>query len=173
MSNTPSSVKICGVEPESIVDGPGFRYVLFTQGCPHHCPGCHNPQSHDFEAGKWVSIEEIVADFDENPLLSGITFSGGEPFCQPEALVELGKRIIERKKSIFLYSGYTLEELLKMAQERSAILELLQMASVLVDGRFIEAQRDISLRFRGSTNQRAIDLPHFFETGEIRKLYED
>lgn len=160
---------LCGVEPESIVDGPGFRYVIFTQGCPHHCKGCHNPQTNPFEGGFEADIDGIVSAFTENPLLSGITFSGGEPFCQAQALLPLAKAIKGMKKTVMSYSGYTLEELLKMSESNPAIMELLELCDLLVDGRYIEEQRDLTLRFRGSRNQRVINLKEFFKTGEIRQ----
>ncbi|MBO5364276.1 MAG: 4Fe-4S cluster-binding domain-containing protein, partial [Clostridia bacterium] len=113
--------RISGIEPESIVDGPGIRYVIFVQGCPHHCPGCHNPQTHDFEGGKEQDFASILTEIDKNPLLSGVTFSGGEPFCQAEALAELGKRIKGRGLNLVCYSGYTFEELLRMGKTKPEI----------------------------------------------------
>ena len=86
-------LKISGIIDESIVDGPGLRFTVFTQGCPHRCQGCHNPQTHDFDGGSWMDTDEIMARFDEDPLLAGMTFSGGEPFCQPEPLWELARQV--------------------------------------------------------------------------------
>ena len=151
-------LRISGVEPESIVDGPGFRYVIFTQGCPHRCPGCHNPQTHDFEGGEWADQDAILREIREDPLLQGVTFSGGEPFCQPEALCALGREIRAMGKDIVAYSGYTLEQLQEMAEERPAVGELLRLCDILVDGPYLEAQRDLTLRYRGSANQRVIRL---------------
>lgn len=162
---------LCGVETESIVDGPGFRYVIFTQGCPHGCKGCHNPQTHPFEGGFEADTDSILSAFDENPLLCGITFSGGEPFCQAQALVPLAKAVKNKKKGVMAYSGYTLEELIKLSEKEPAVMELLKLCDILVDGRYIEQQRDLTLRFRGSRNQRVIDMKKYFETGEI-KSYE-
>ena len=110
-------INVCGIEPESIVDGPGFRYVVFVQGCPHHCPGCHNPQSHPFEGGTPRTAAELFAEFSQNPLLSGITLSGGEPFCQAEALCELASLVKQAGKTVVAYSGYTLEQLLEKAKD--------------------------------------------------------
>lgn len=160
---------LCGIETESIVDGPGFRYVIFTQGCPHNCKGCHNPQTHPFEGGFEANIESILSAFAENPLLCGITFSGGEPFCQAQALIPLAEAVKNMKKSVMAYTGYTLEELLKMSKQTPSITELLKLCDILVDGRYIEEQRDLTLRFKGSRNQRVIDMKKYFETGEIKE----
>ncbi len=153
-----SKLKIAGIVPESITDGEGIRYVLFVQGCPHHCPGCHNPETHDFSGGTYEDTENIFKEFKKNPLLSGITFSGGEPFCQPGPLADLGERIVEIGKNVTVYSGYTFEQLLEMSRENGDILRLLNIADVLIDGRFIMSERSLLTRFRGSRNQRMIDL---------------
>ena len=153
-----SKLRISGVVPESIVDGPGIRFTVFTQGCPHHCPGCHNPQTHAFDGGQLVDVEELAAQMEENPLLTGVTFSGGEPFCQPEPLCELAALVKARGKHVMVYSGYTLEQLLEMGKTKPAVRRLLQLADTLVDGRYVEELRDLTLEFRGSSNQRIIDL---------------
>ncbi|MBQ8185189.1 MAG: anaerobic ribonucleoside-triphosphate reductase activating protein [Lachnospiraceae bacterium] len=160
-------LKISGTVTDSIVDGPGLRYVIFTQGCPHHCPGCHNPQTHDFEGGSYADRETILFPLKENPILSGVTFSGGEPFAQPEALAELAREIKGMKKHLMIYSGYTYEALEKMAQERPAVGELLSLADLLVDGPYIQAQRDLTLQYRGSVNQRVIDLKKTRDCGTV------
>lgn len=161
-----TALRISGCVPESIVDGPGIRFVLFVQGCPHACPGCHNMHTHDFAGGYEADMETILSAIRQNPLISGITFSGGEPFCQAGALCELGERIREMGKPILIYSGYTFEQLVGMSEEDPDILRLMQLASILVDGRYIEQKRDLSLRFRGSSNQRIIDLPLSLGTGK-------
>ena len=153
-----SDLRISGVEPESIVDGPGFRYVIFTQGCPHHCPGCHNPQTHDFAGGKLADIPAILAEVQSDPLLQGVTFSGGEPFCQPAPLCAIARAVKGMGKDLVVYSGYTLEQLLEWGKEDPAVLELLRLCDTLIDGPYIQAQRDLTLRYRGSANQRVIDL---------------
>lgn len=157
-----STIDVCGIEPESIVDGPGFRYVVFVQGCPHHCPGCHNPQSHAFGVGTKRTVDELIGEMRENPLLSGVTLSGGEPFCQAEPLCELAKRVREMGKTVFAYSGYTLEQLLEKGKREPAVRQLLSLVDTLVDGPYIEAERDLELQFRGSRNQRIIDLKVWF-----------
>lgn len=159
-------IKIAGTVSESIVDGPGFRYTVFVQGCPHRCPGCHNPQTHDFNGGNIVDTDELFSECAEDPLNKGVTFSGGEPFCQAEPLYELGKRFKERGLSLWSYSGWTFEELLKKAEREPFIGKLLSILDVLVDGRFMEEQKSLALRFRGSSNQRLIDVPKSLEAGK-------
>lgn len=151
-------IRIAGTVSESIVDGPGFRYVIFVQGCPHNCPGCHNPQTHDFSGGKLVDTDELFRECIEDPLNKGVTFSGGEPFCQAAALYELGKRFKERGFSLWCYSGWTWKELLRQAEMHDDVSGLLSIIDVLVDGRFIEERKTLSLPFRGSENQRLIDV---------------
>ena len=158
-----SELRIAGTVGESIVDGPGIRYTVFTQGCPHHCAGCHNPQTHDFEGGKLFSVETLLGDICRNPLVSGVTFSGGEPFCQPEPLHALALELKRRGKHLMAYSGYTFEELLE--QENPFVRKLLEQLDLLVDGRYIEAERDLELRFRGSANQRVLDVPASLAAG--------
>ena len=104
---------IAGVIKESIVDGPGIRYTVFTQGCPHHCPGCHNPQTWAFEGGQKTTPQELFADFQKDPILKGVTFSGGEPFCQAEALAELARLVHGAGKDVACYTGWTYEQLLE------------------------------------------------------------
>ena len=158
-------IRVCGIEPESIVDGPGFRYVLFVQGCPHHCEGCHNPESWSFDAGKDMTIGEIFADIMKYPHLRGVTFSGGEPFEQVSALLELAKLCRNEGLTLMSYSGYTLDEL--KARHDPETDELLSMLDILVDGRYIKEQRNLTLIYRGSENQRVIDMNKSQEKNEI------
>lgn len=151
-------IRISGTVSESIVDGPGLRYVVFTQGCPHNCEGCHNPGTHDFSGGKVVDTNELFEECTSDPLNKGVTFSGGEPFCQPEALYELGMRFKERGYHLMCYSGWTFEELLEKGKHEEFVQKLLSILDVLVDGRFILSRRTLSLPFRGSDNQRIIDV---------------
>lgn len=154
-------LRISGIVPESIVDGPGFRLVVFVQGCPHRCPGCHNPQTHDFEGGYLIDQDNIVDQVKENPLLSGVTFSGGEPFCQAAALSQLGKKVKELGKNLMVYTGYTLEQLIELGGSKPEIIDLLKVTDTLVDGPYVEALRDLELEFRGSSNQRIIDMKNY------------
>lgn len=161
------SLRIAGIMRESIVDGPGIRFAVFCQGCPHDCPGCHNPETHDPAGGNEVKIDRILQEFDKNPLLSGMTFSGGEPMCQPDGFAELGRAVKARGKNITIYTGYTLEQLLKMAENTPAVGELLEMCDILIDGPFIMDKRDLNLQFRGSSNQRVIDMNRTREEKKI------
>ncbi len=151
-------LRISGVVEESIVDGPGFRYVIFTQGCPHGCPGCHNPQTHDFNGGTLIDPLSLLSEIDKNPLLSGVTFSGGEPFVQPEALLPLAQKIKERGLHLLIFSGYTYEQLMELSRKNQAVSRLLQLCDTLIDGPYLEAERDLTLQFRGSANQRILQL---------------
>ncbi len=161
------TVKIYGLVPDSIVDGPGLRYSIFVQGCTHHCPGCHNPESQSEDGGSVISIDEIVADITSNKLISGVTFSGGEPFEQPEACASLAKRLKADGYGIWAYTGYLYDDLLRMAQEDPSIGEFLDHIDVLVDGPFIESLRSIDLEWRGSQNQRLIDMAQTRNTGSV------
>lgn len=164
-------LRIAGLVKESITDGKGIRYTVFTQGCPHACKGCHNPETHDPQGGYSMDTDEIFKDFIKNPLLKGITFSGGEPFCQPEPLCALARQVHGAGKDVTVYSGWTYEELLAM--NRPAIQALLEESDVLVDGKYIEELRNLELHFRGSENQRLIDLKKTRKTGMITYLQLD
>ena len=154
-------MRIAGLANDSIVDGPGLRLTVFTQGCPHHCPGCHNPQSHDFAGGKLCDTGEILEIMHDNTLLDGITLSGGEPFAQAEACAELARAAHDAGLSVWCYTGYIFEELL---QGKPEWLELLSNIDVLVDGPFVLSQRTLEAHFRGSSNQRIIDVQQSLRT---------
>ena len=159
------TVSLAGIVPESIVDGRGIRYAVFVQGCPHHCPGCHNPQTHPFSGGTPRTVEEIFTEFQQDPLLKGITFSGGEPFCQPAPLAELARLVHSMGKDVTTYTGYTYEQLLE--KHEPEIDALLAETDVLIDGPFIEGQKDLELLFRGSANQRLIDMKETRAQGRV------
>lgn len=162
-----SHIRIAGAARESIVDGPGLRFTVFTQGCKHHCPGCHNPQTHDFEGGNVVSIDSLIEQIKKNPLLDGITLSGGEPFEQAAACSELAHRVHAMKLHVMTYSGYTFEEIVEGFTDKPDWKELLQETDILVDGRFESSRKNILLRFRGSENQRLIDVKKSLKEGRI------
>lgn len=152
------TIRLFGTIKESITDGPGIRYALFAQGCPHICSGCHNPASHSFTDGYLRDTRDILEEIKQNPLLDGVTFSGGEPFMQAAELAELAGAIHLLGLPILLFSGYTFEELLGYISCRPDWQNLLTKADILIDGRFEQAQRSLDLRFRGSWNQRAINV---------------
>ncbi len=156
-------IRIAGDISESIVDGPGIRYVIFTQGCPHHCLGCHNPETHDFDGGELVNIDDIIDKLKSYPYMTGITISGGEPFVQKSAVLELISKFkkLYPQKNILIFTGFTFEELLE--KNDNEIDKILKTSDYLIDGRFVQELRDISLIFRGSKNQRIIDLQSTFK----------
>jgi anaerobic ribonucleoside-triphosphate reductase activating protein len=159
------TLKIGGIEPESIVDGPGFRYTLFVQGCDFRCPGCHNPGLQGFEGGREITIAEVVHDITANPLLDGITLSGGDPFTQAAACAALAEQVRALGLSVMTFTGYRWEDLLAAAREDW--LRLITASDIIVDGPFIIALRDIDLRFRGSANQRLIDVRRTLAAGRV------
>jgi anaerobic ribonucleoside-triphosphate reductase activating protein len=161
------NIRIAGIIKESIVDGPGIRYVVFAQGCKHNCPGCHNPQTHSFSGGKLIGIDQIIEQIKRNPLLDGVTFTGGEPFEQAEQFAELGRRAQEMGLSVMVYTGYLYEVIISKKDLNSGWSKLLEVADILVDGPFIEAEKDYLLKFRGSKNQRIIDLNKTRLTGTV------
>ena len=148
-------IRVAGFEPESIVDGYGFRFVIFTQGCHHNCEGCHNPHTHDFNGGTEYDTADIIKMFADNSLLSGITLSGGEPFLQSEACLELAREAHKLGMNVWCYTGYEFQEVIGNP--------LLKEVDVLVDGKFIDSQKSYNLSFRGSANQRLIDVPKSFK----------
>ncbi|HHW98841.1 MAG TPA: anaerobic ribonucleoside-triphosphate reductase activating protein [Firmicutes bacterium] len=145
-------VRLAGIKQESVTDGIGLRAVVYFQGCPHHCLGCHNPESHDPKGGYLAETDEILDLLCNNPLIDGITLSGGEPLLQPEAALALARSAQKRGKSVWLYSGFTLQAIMKDPAKRA----VLAYTDMLVDGAFILAERDLSLPFRGSRNQRLL-----------------
>ena len=157
-------LRIAGIANDSIVDGPGLRLTVFFQGCPYGCPGCHNPQTHDPRGGREADTAEILDLMDKNPLLDGLTLSGGEPFLQPEAALALARAARDKGLNVWVYSGATYEEL--KARRDKATDALLEACDVLVDGPFILAGRSLDLSFRGSRNQRLIDLEKTRQAGQ-------
>lgn len=147
---------LSGIVSDSIVDGPGIRTTVFCQGCPHHCPGCHNPETWDFGCGTPMDAQTILEIVRSNPLCRGVTFSGGEPFAQAEGFAELGRLLKTHGYEVAAYSGYIFEELLGGSPAQR---ELLETIDILIDGPFLLEQRSLELSFRGSRNQRILSVP--------------
>ncbi|MDR2649930.1 MAG: anaerobic ribonucleoside-triphosphate reductase activating protein [Clostridiales bacterium] len=151
-------LRLAGVIKESIVDGPGLRYVVFAQGCPHRCKGCHNERTWAFDGGFETEPSTIVADMKLNPLLDGVTLSGGEPFRQSGGMAELARLAREAGYNVFTYTGYIYEELLNLSLTDRSVRALLDYSDTLIDGPFISEYKSYDIAFRGSSNQRAIRL---------------
>lgn len=162
-----SVLRIAGIEEESIVDGPGIRLVVFTQGCSHKCKGCHNPKTHNYAGGYDMDINDIINMVKSNPLLDGITISGGEPFEQALYASQLAKKVKELGLNVITYTGYTFEEIMSNLINNDGYRELLLETDILIDGRFEITQRDLTLPFRGSSNQRIIDVKNSIISKEI------
>ena len=156
-------LNLSGILTDSIVDGPGIRTTVFSQGCPHHCPGCHNPETWEFGCGTDVPVEAIVDIVRGNPLCRGVTFSGGEPFAQPEGFAKLAVLLKEAGYEVAAYSGYTFEELLSGSEAQRQLLERLD---ILIDGPFLQAEKSLEIAFRGSRNQRILDMKKSLAAGK-------
>jgi anaerobic ribonucleoside-triphosphate reductase activating protein len=163
-------LRLSGIVWESIVDGPGIRCAVFAQGCPHACPGCHNPQTWSFDGGYFTQTDDIISRMQKNPLLRGITLTGGEPFEQADAMAELARNSHASGYDVVTFTGYTYEQLLDKAASDPATRALLEQIDLLIDGRFIIEQRSLNLLFRGSSNQRLVDVPRSLATGMLSQL---
>ena len=146
------------LQPDSIVDGEGIRTVIWTQGCPHNCLGCHNPETHDISGGALVDLEEVYEIIDSLEGQDGITFSGGDPFMQPKECSEIAKYARKKGYNIWSYTGYTFEQLLTLSEKKPEIMDFLKEIDVLVDGKFELSNKSYKCIFRGSTNQRIINV---------------
>jgi len=162
-----TTIKVSGIIKESIVDGPGIRLIVFSQGCKHNCKGCHNPQTHSFENGKIINIEDILDMIKKNPLLDGVTFSGGDPFEQAESFAELGKKVKKLGLNIVTYTGYTYEEILRQIDIKRGWKDLFYVTDILIDGPFEINKKSLELKFKGSSNQRIIDIKESLENDKI------
>lgn len=158
------TLRLAGFAGDSIVDGPGIRFTTFCQGCPHHCPGCQNPETWPFEGGFEVTPEDVVEHVKRNPLTRGVTFSGGEPFAQAAAHAELARQLKAAGYEVASYTGYTFEQLLE--EQDPAKLDLLQQLDILVDGPFRQEELSLELRFRGSANQRILNVHQSLAQGK-------
>lgn len=163
-------IRIGGIIEESIVDGRGLRYTIFTQGCPRSCDGCHNPQTREFNGGKTIDTEIIIKAIRKNPFLDGVTFSGGEPFCQPLPLIEIAEEVRKSGLDVWCYTGYTFEELMNGTDEQK---ELLSHIDILVDGPFVLEKKTFNCLFRGSSNQRIIYARLSLKKGEVVEYQEE
>lgn len=155
-------LNLAGITEDSIVDGPGIRTTFYCQGCPHHCPGCHNPETWDFSGGTPMEEEQLVEIVESNPLCHGVTFSGGEPFSQAAGYAKLARLLKEKGYEVASYTGYTFEALLAGTDDQKALLSQLD---VLIDGPFLLEERSLELNFRGSRNQRVLNVPESLKAG--------
>lgn len=172
MNDLDFEIRIFGVANDSIVDGPGLRYSIYTQGCSHHCKGCHNRESWSFDGGQVTTIGKIIDDIKKNKLVNDVTLSGGDPFDQPKPVASLVRQLKNNGYHLWAYSGYTFDELKSKAEADADIKTILDNIDVLVDGPFEEDKKSLSLKWRGSTNQRIIDVIKTRKKGKIT-LYEE
>ena len=154
-------MRVVDIVDGTSVDGPGLRTTIYFAGCAHRCPGCHNPQTWDFKAGKDLTVKELIDHIVENDF--DVTFSGGDPFYQAKDIIELAGQIKLLGKTIWCYTGFTFEEISAYPE----MSRMLPYIDVLVDGPFIQAKHDPELIFRGSSNQRLIDVPATVAAGHI------
>lgn len=161
-------IRLSGIAYESLVNGPGVRRVFFSQGCKHNCEGCFNPDTHDFSGGEERDMDELINDVLENPFIKGVTFSGGDPFERAEDFAYMAKAFQNNGKNVWSYTGYTFEYILENLDKRKGWRELIENIDVLVDGKFEIDKKQDGLRFRGSSNQRIVDVKKSLEArGEI------
>lgn len=160
-----TKLKLAGVIKESIVDGPGIRFVVFAQGCPHRCKGCHNPDTWNPNGGYETSVDNIINEVKKNPLITGITLSGGDPFMQANGFAELANQAHKLGLNVITYTGYTIEYLISNIALHPEWENLLRNTDTLIDGPFILSERNLMLKFRGSNNQRIIDPVASIESG--------
>ena len=157
-------IRVAGVIPESIMDGSGIRTTIFFQGCSHACPGCHNPQTWSLTGGHEYEVIELINTLNITPLLSGFTFSGGEPFIQAEAGAQIAEYLKSIRVNLWVYTGYVWEELMSL-MEKPGFKDLLSLTDVLVDGPYRREVRNLELPFRGSENQRIIRVQESLQKG--------
>jgi len=147
-------IRIAGVENDSITDGPGLRLTVFAQGCPHNCQGCHNPNTHALDGGTHVTVESLLDMVRKNPLLDGVTLSGGEPFLQPKAMADFAEGVQQLGLNVIAYTGFLWEALVR----REGVMAMLTYCDYVIDGKFEEELRSLELEFKGSSNQRLIGV---------------
>ena len=166
-------MRIAGFLQDSIVDGPGLRFVVFTQGCERRCDGCHNPHSLDTNGGIEITVDEVAQEMLSNPLTDGLTISGGEPFIQADESADLAATARENGLDTWVFSGYTFEELMIRSDYDHAVKKLLDLTDILVDGPFQQSQRTLLAKWRGSRNQRIINVPMSLASGRAVELTID
>lgn len=164
-----SKVRLAGIIYDSLCNGDGIRTVLFAQGCPHNCEGCHTPHTHSYEDGELIDVNELIEKLSKNKLMRGITLSGGDPFEQADKFAYIAKSVKENNKDVWCYTGYTLDYILEHLDEKEGWRNLINNIDVLVDGKFQIHNKVDNLKFKGSSNQRIIDMNNFWETMSIEK----
>lgn len=164
------TIRLSGIAYESLVNGPGMRRVFFSQGCKHNCNGCFNPDTHDFFAGEDRDMDELIKDVLDNPILKGVTFSGGDPFERAEEFAYMAREFKKHNLNIWSYTGYTFEYILGNIDEIPGWRDLLECIDVLVDGKFEKNKMQDNLRYRGSVNQRIIDVKESLKNGTVKVL---
>ena len=163
-------MRVAGLIQDSIVDGPGLRFVVFTQGCEQRCEGCHNAGTWEIDAGIEMPVDEIITEMLGNPLTDGLTLSGGEPFLQSADCLRLAAAAHEKGLNVWVFTGFRFEELMHRAIADPEFSELLKLTDVLVDGPFLLPERTLSLKWRGSRNQRVIDVRESLTSGSVVEL---
>lgn len=163
-------VRLAGMMPESLVNGPGIRRVFFAQGCIHNCKGCFNKETHDFQGGEEFDMDELIKKVEENPMLRGVTFSGGDPWEQADSFAYMAEAFQKHGLTVWSYTGYKYEYILENLDKRLGWRKLLENIDVLVDGKFEEDKKDLTLKFRGSSNQRIIDVKKSLNEGRIVEM---
>lgn len=164
------NIRLAGITYESLVNGPGMRRVYFIQGCIHNCPGCQNPTTHSMNGGEDRNMDALIDDLRDNPMLRGVTFSGGDPFEQADKCTYMAEKIRNLHLNIWCYTGYTYEEILENKDNKKGWKEFLNNIDVLVDGVFIKEQMQEGLKFRGSANQRIIDVQKSLSEGKVVEM---
>lgn len=163
-------IRLAGIAYESLVNGPGMRRVFFSQGCRHNCKGCFNQDTHDFNGGEEKDMDDLIKDVLDNPMLKGVTFSGGDPLERAEDFAYMAEAFKKKNLNIWCYTGYKFEDIINNLDNNKGWKLLLSNIDVLVDGKFEEDNKQDGLKFRGSTNQRIIDVPNSLKNGEVITL---
>lgn len=161
------SIRLSGIAYESLVNGPGMRRVFFSQGCKHNCKGCFNQDTHDFNGGEDRNMDMLIESVLENPMIKGVTFSGGDPLEQADKFAYMAKSFKDNNLNVWCYTGYTYEYIIEHKDYKSGWNELINNIDVLVDGKFEQEKMQEGLKFRGSTNQRIIDIKESLNSGNL------